>query len=49
MEMEKLTIDDFQNDDESNEDEVSEICTIPAVTERKVQQSQITDFFRTDK
>ena len=29
MEMEKLMIDDFQNDDESSEDEVSEICTIP--------------------
>ena len=42
-------IDDFQNDDESSEDEVSEICTIPAVKEKKVKQSQITHFFRTDK
>ena len=49
MEMEKLMIDDFQNDDESSEDEVSEICTIPAAKEKKVKQSQITDFFRTDK
>ena len=49
MEMEKLMIDDFQNDDESSEDEVSEICTIPAVKEKKVKQSQITDFLRTDK
>ena len=49
MEMEKLMIDDFQNDDESSEDEVSEICTIPAVKEKTVKQSQITDFFRTDK
>ena len=40
MEMEKLMIDDFQNDDESSEDEVSEICTIPAVKEKKVTQSQ---------
>ena len=39
----------LQNDDESSEDEVSEICTIPAVKEKKVKQSQITDFFRTDK
>ena len=46
--MEKLMIDDFRNDDESSEDEVSEICTIPAV-KKKVKQSQITDFFRTDK
>ena len=45
MEMEKLMIDDFQNDDESSEDEVSEICTIPAVKEKKVKQGQITDFF----
>ena len=49
MEMEKLMIDDFRNDDESSEDEVSEICTIPAVKEKKVKQSQITHFFRTDK
>ena len=49
MEKEKLMIDDFQNDDESSEDEVSEICTIPAVKEKKVKQSQITNFFRTDK
>ena len=49
MEMEKLMIDDFQNDDESSEDEASEICTIPAVKEKKVKQSQITDFFGTDK
>ena len=49
MEMEKLMIDDFQNDDESSEDEVSEIWTKPAVKEKKVKQSQITDFFRTDK
>ena len=45
MEMEKLMIDDFRNDDESSEDEVSEICTIPAVKEKKVKQGQITDFF----
>lgn len=49
IEMEKLMIDDFRNDDESSEDEVSEICTIPAVKEKKVKQSQIPDFFRTDK
>ena len=48
IEMEKLMIDDFQNDDESSEDEVSEICTIPAV-KNKVKQSQITDLFRIDK
>ena len=49
MEMEKLMIDDFRNDDESSEDEVSEICTIAAVKKKKVKQSPITDFFRTDK
>ena len=38
---------DFRNGDESSEDEVSEICTIPA--EKKVKQSKITDFFRTGK
>ena len=36
MEMEKLMIDDFRNDDESSEDEITEICTIPAVKEKKV-------------
>ena len=49
MEIKTLMIDDFRNDDESSEDEVSEICTIPAVKEKKVKQSQITHFFRTDK
>ena len=49
MEIKTLMIDDFRNDDESSEDEVSEICTIPAAKEKKVKQSQITDFFRTDK
>ena len=49
MEIKTLMIDDFRNDDESSEDEVSEICTIPAVKEKKVKQSQITNFSRTDK
>ena len=49
MEMEKLMIDDFQNDDESSEDEVIEIRTVPAEKEKKVKQSQITDFFVTNK
>ena len=49
MEMKNLMIDDFQNDDKSSEDEVSEICTIPAVKEKKLKQSQITDFFGTEK
>ena len=44
MEMEKLMIDESQNDAESSEDEVTEICTVPAVKE-KIKQSQITDFF----
>ena len=47
--MEKLIIDEFQNDDKSSGDEVSEIWTIPTVKEKKVKQSQITDFFGTDK
>ena len=49
MEMEKLMIDDFQSDDESSEDEVFEIRTVPAEKEKKVKQSQITDFFVTNK
>ena len=49
MDMEKLMIDDFQNDEESSEDEVSVICTIPAVKIKKVEQSQITDIFCFDK
>ena len=49
MEMEKLMIDDFQNDDESSEDEVVEIPTVPVEKEKKVKQSQITDFFGTNK
>ena len=49
MEMEKLMIDDFQSDDESSEDEVFEIRTVPAEKENKVKQSQITDFFVTNK
>ena len=49
MEMEKLMIDESQNDAESSEDEVTEICTVPAVKEKRVKQSQITDFFGADK
>ena len=49
MEMEKLMIDDFQSDDESSEDEVVEIPTVPVEKEKKVKQSQITDFFGTNK
>ena len=49
IEMEKLMIDEFENDAESSEDEVSGICTVPAVKEKKVKQSKITDFFGTDK
>ena len=49
MEMKKLMIDDFQSDDESCEDEVFEIRTVPAEKEKKVKQSQITDFFVTNK
>ena len=49
MEMEKLMIDDFQSDDESSEDKVFEIRTVPAEKEKKVKQSQITDFFVTNK
>ena len=49
MEMEKLMIDDFENDDESSEDEVEEIPTVPAEKEKKIRQSQITDFFGTNK
>ena len=49
MEMEKLMIDDFQSDNESSEDEVFEIRTVHAEKEKKVKQSQITDFFVTYK
>ena len=47
--MKMLMIDEFQNDSESSEDEVSEICTLPAMKEKRVKQTQITDFFGTDK
>ena len=49
MEMKKRTIDDFQNDDKSSEDEVVEIPTVPAEKEKKDKQNQITDFFGTNK
>ena len=53
IEMKKLMIaimiDDFQSDDESSEDEVVEIPTVPVEKEKKDKQSQITDFFGTNK
>ena len=36
--MEKLIIDEFQYDAQSSEDEVSEICTVPPVKEKKDKQ-----------
>ena len=49
MEMEKLMIDDFENDYKSSEDEVDEIPTVPAEKGKKAEQGQITDFFGTNK
>ena len=35
---------DHEGRSESSEDEVSGICTVPAVKEKEVKRSQITDF-----